>query len=273
MNSKYHRLDVQVYEYNQNQNSLNATAEINWNQLLQSPNLFKEVIQSPQIKAISSNLLNFRLDNGGIVLHSQTKKDIYDYTMSKAKQQIPTNKYTIFESAIKTLNLESNIETWQKQFGYNKLYDEVFKTATNNNMKSIQLYFQDSSGYAYVIWIWKGYYLSLGSGAEIGMYKKSSSIANHWDAVDFEVPMTLNLYNYYNENNIQHIFSWKPTNPQWWITGFNPNYPNVDVTKLVLLGSINLSEHKDMYNSLKLLNFTNTSLIFDDNTYTVWINW
>lgn len=47
------------------------------------------------------------------------------------------------------------------------------------------------------------------------------SVTDHYDAVDFELLMTLSLYNYYSRNNIGHVFSWLPTTEQWWITGFN----------------------------------------------------
>ena len=46
------------------------------------------------------------------------------------------------------------------------------------------------------------------------------------------MPMELYLYNYENSENINNIFSWNSEAPQWWITGFNPDYiNNVDVTK------------------------------------------
>lgn len=265
------------YEYNIDSNFVNKIDTIDWEKLKNSDNLIDDILQLPILKEIASKFLMFRLDNGGTVLHSQTNKDIYDYLMSEAKKNLPNDKYIIFQTAIKTLKIEENLETWQKQFGFNNLYDEVFRIATNNNMQSAQFYFNDSSGNDYALWIWRGYYLALGSGAEMGLYKRNTTESQHWDAVNFEVPMTLNLYNYYSENNIEHIFSWKPQNNQWWITGFNTNYPNVDVTKQVIIGSINFSEHKDMYNSLKEQTLKNNNLkdfiIFDDTKSTIWICW
>lgn len=272
------------YEYNPNGNSLSRLNDIDWNKLQSSGNVLNEVLNSPYFKEFASKTLMFRLDNGGTILHSQSKKDLYDYVMGKAKEKLSSTNYAIFQSAIKTLKVEDSLETWQKQFGYNKLYDEVFKVATNGNIRHAQLYFKDSAGSDYVLWLWKGDYLVLGSGAEMGLYKKNTTDSNlkdlnleHWDAVNFEVPMTLNLYNYHSENNIEHLFSWKPTNAQWWITGFNPNDANVDVTKHVMIGTVNLSDHKDMYNSLKEQAIANSQLknyvMFDDEESTVWIYW
>ena len=146
-------------------------------------------------------------------------------------------------------------------------------------MRSAKFYFQDNNNDEYVLWIWRGDYLTLGSGAEMGLYKKNIYIDNnteHWDAVDFEVPMTLNLYNYNSANDIEQIFSWKPENTQWWITGFNPNYSDIDVEKQVLTGTIDFSEHTDMYESLKENIGENKGnekyIIFDDVNYKLWIS-
>ncbi len=38
------------------------------------------------------------------------------------------------------------------------------------------------------------------------------------------MPMQLYLYNYENADNIEEVLSWRPTEKQWWITGFNPDY-------------------------------------------------
>lgn len=32
----------------------------------------------------------------------------------------------------------------------------------------------------------------------------------HWFVADFTLPMTLNLYNYYESKNIENIFCWAP---------------------------------------------------------------
>jgi len=52
---------------------------------------------------------------------------------------------------------------------------------------------------SYVLWVWKGDYWNLQSGAEMGLYVYDKTIANtpHYNSVDFELPMTLSLYNYY----------------------------------------------------------------------------
>lgn len=64
-------------------------------------------------------------------------------------------------------------------------------------------------------------------GSEMGIYKKAIDVdilgkdIEHWKVADFNLPMTLNLYE--NQNgSYTTLFNWYPENPQWWITGFNP---------------------------------------------------
>ena len=269
-NIPYYLTDFYVYDGN----TLKQNG-IDWRKLRQNENS----LNSKYLLEIVSNILNFRLDNGREVLHSQTSEEIYEYIMEEAKENLSTIEYLQFKIAAKYLGLENHTETWQKKYGYNDLYDKVFRIATNNNMRSAKFYFQDNNNDEYVLWIWRGDYLTLGSGAEMGLYKKNIYIDNnteHWDAVDFEVPMTLNLYNYNSANDIEQIFSWKPENTQWWITGFNPNYSDIDVEKQVLTGTIDFSEHTDMYESLKENIGENKGnekyIIFDDVNYKLWIS-
>ena len=273
-NIPYYLTDFYVYD--DSSNNLDKKNPINWGSLKQSRNIYNSSLNSNELLEFASNVLNFRLDNGGVVLHSQTQEEIYNYMMAEAQKNLSPLEYRSFKAAIEYLNIKDKTETWQKKYGYNDLYDKVFRIATKNNMRSTKLYFQDNNE-EYVLWVWRGDYLTLGSGAEMGLYKKRANTSyniEHWDAVDFEVPMTLNLYNYYSANNIEHVFSWKPENNQWWITGFNPNYSDIDVEKQVLLGTIDFSEHKNMYTSLKEnINQDNQNyVIFDDANYKVWIS-
>lgn len=273
-NIPYYLTDFYVYD--DSSNNLDKKNPINWESLRQSRNIYNSSLNSNELLEFASNVLNFRLDNGGVVLHSQTQEEIYNYMMAEAQKNLSPLEYRSFKAAVEYLNIKDKTETWQKKYGYNDLYDKVFRIATKNNMRSTKLYFQDNNE-EYVLWVWRGDYLTLGSGAEMGLYKKRANTSyniEHWDTVDFEVPMTLNLYNYYSANNIEHVFSWKPENNQWWITGFNPNYSDIDVEKQVLLGTIDFSEHKNMYTSLKEnINQDNQNyVIFDDANYKVWIS-
>ena len=138
----------------------------------------------------------------------------------------------------------------------------------------------------YSLWAWKGDYWNLQSGAEVGLYVYNEQLSeesgeDHYDVVDFEVPMTLSLYNYADSGTYQKVFNWVPSIEQWWITGFNPEFtePNPDI--MASVASVDLSGNKklfdailnadeidDYYHELKREN-----LIFDEKTQTVWIQW
>ena len=177
--------------------------------------------------------------------------------------------------------LHSDASNWQQIGGYNIVYDMIFKIGTGGNMRNIKFPFKDSDNKRYVIWAWRGSYLNLGSGAEIGVYTNPHTLPvvgiEQWDVVNFTLPMTLNLYNYYSKNDIENIFCWAPNAEQWWITGFNPEFDDPNVSKMVSLGSIDFVGHEDMFQSLKNEVENDATrkdlMIFDEDGHTIWFIW
>ena len=179
----------------------------------------------------------------------------------------------------------SQPNTWQRSFGYNDFYDDIFRIGSNMDVGKAEF---SSNNTKYILWLWKGDYWNLQSGAEIGLYENPTKLSGtfHYDAVDFEVPMTLSLYNYYSRNNIGHVFSWLPTTDQWWITGFNADFKNPNPNIMVSIGSVDLSSKLDIYDGLKskkenvlydhgdedYILFKN-NILLDDDTKTVWLIW
>lgn len=177
----------------------------------------------------------------------------------------------------------SQPETWQRYFGFNDFYDDVFRIATNMN----NLPFNFSVGKEdYALWMWKGDYWNLHSGAEIGLYVSPTEYSGtkHYDVIDFELPMTLSLYNYDSNDadKTDCLFRWAPEVKQWWVTGFNPKYKDPNPNVMVAVGSIDFTGYEDIYNGLKSAKNDydvdkkksyEDYLIFDDYNYTVWINW
>ncbi|SEW33557.1 DUF4474 domain-containing protein [[Clostridium] fimetarium] len=164
----------------------------------------------------------------------------------------------------------SQPDTWQRSFGYNDLYDDIFRIGSNMNY----IHF-NTTGNNYVLWLWKGDYWNLHSGAEIGLYTAPQNYEEemHYDAINFELPMKLSLYNYYSKNNIQNIFNWSPKVKQWWVTGFNANFKNPNPDVMVSIGSIDFSGHESIFNELKRSYNGNDNMIFDENGHTLWISW
>ena len=103
----------------------------------------------------------------------------------------------------------------------------------------------------FIVWMWKGDYLNLGAGSEMGIYRNlviDGQKTPHW-VVDrkYSLYMSATLV---GEDGYNIIYKYEPTEKQWWITGFNPNYMHVDpdkITSYFRLGFDNI----DMYNAFK----------------------
>ena len=117
----------------------------------------------------------------------------------------------------------------------------------------------------YTFWTWKGDYLNLGAGAELGI-NKASSIPGHW-VVDrsLALPMTLKLV----DNTGRILFTYAPTEKQWWITGFNPFYQDVFACNLKATFTVDFSGNRNMYREFKNKwgTQTNTPWRFNDRAY------
>lgn len=119
----------------------------------------------------------------------------------------------------------ANFDCWQQYFGYTDFYDVVFDSVTS--MRNAKFDFDvNADGYSdYILWAWKGDYLNLGAGAELGIYER-------WDYSDViwkidknnAMKMTLKL----DHKTKGTLFDWQPTEKQWWITGFDYNTQNVN---------------------------------------------
>ena len=209
-----------------------------------------------KISALGSDVLDFRYDENHIALHS-------------------------------------DIIQWQAIGGYNDFYDLIFNEATS--MKKIKLDF-NYGDYNYVVWAWKGNYLSLGAGSEVGFYKQDKFLQGvdkftgleHWMVAD-TLPMSLSLY----KKSGYSYYHWFPDMEQWWITGFVPDEYNwwfdqdsdnfIKEDQLVQIASVDFSNFgtekddtgKTAYERMKKKyeedpDYKN-NLIFDDKEQTLWI--
>lgn len=149
-------------------------------------------------------------------------------------------------------------DCWQAGAGYNSLYDFLFDLGTE--MRVTRTVFT-SEGVDYAVWAWKGDYINLGAGAELGIYRKSA-IPGHWDVdKNLAMPMTLKLTD--KEDNL--IFRYAPKEPQWWITGFKPSMQNVDPDDLKATFTVDFSQNSKMFEAFK--NVGGDGWYFDSKTY------
>lgn len=180
------------------------------------------------------------------------------------------------------LALHSDTTQWQKKFGYNDFYDKVFKTFTKMDKGKYKFVY---NGTNYVLWAWKGDYLNLGPGAELGFYYQNKLLedakedlgAEHWIVGD-TLPMTLSLYQRANENaSFFSRYHWFPDEDQWWITGFVPDeyhYKKISENDLIHVSSVDFKDREGMFEALRST-YEGTEkgkkLIFDVGDKKVWI--
>jgi RHS repeat-associated protein len=158
-------------------------------------------------------------------------------------------------------------DAWQQIGGYNSIYDAVFDFGTS--MKA-QYYGFSYGGQNYRFWAWKGDYINLGAGAELGIYQKSS-IPGHWDVnTSLALPMSMTLKD--NKGNL--LASYSPSDPQWWITSFNPSDKNVNANNLQVSFTVNFSGNKDIFDAFYKTwgNQKDTPWTFDKKNYTATLN-
>ena len=132
----------------------------------------------------------------------------------------------------------ANFDCWQQYFGYNDFYDFMFDLGTS--MKSEKFEFR-SQGKKYVLWAWKGNYINLGAGAELGIYYGGGP---HW-LVDKKLAMNMLMELRYRGSIIITYAA-----RTWWITGFNPSPKYLDAKASDLKASFVVKFNKEeMYNS------------------------
>lgn len=88
---------------------------------------------------------------------------------------------------------------------------------------------------------------------EVGIYKSVLSQGRRFYYVDKTVSLNMSLSVYYikykgvdlsDDSNL--VFTYGPSEKQWWITGFNPRYQNIKAKDLKLCCAI-FFENTDMY--------------------------
>ena len=109
----------------------------------------------------------------------------------------------------------ADFNCWQQYFGYNDIYDVVFDIGTSMEPAKFPFSY---NGQQYMIWAWKGDYINLGAGAELGIYYGGGP---HW-LVDKNLAMQMQLYlSYKGTPLLSH------SDFTWWITAFDSKYLNV----------------------------------------------
>lgn len=152
----------------------------------------------------------------------------------------------------------ADFDCWQQYFGYSDLYDVVFDSATSMRYGKFDFDINNDLFSDYILWAWKGDYLNLGAGAELGIYTRWKYSDTIWKVDKSKaMKMTLKL-NYKNKT----LFDYRPIEKQWWITGFDYKTQNVDRDDLTATFTVKFNDYhmyrcfKEKYNKSKEWNFS-----------------
>ena len=115
----------------------------------------------------------------------------------------------------------ADFDCWQQHFGYTKFYDFVFDIFTDMECNNEGIF--TFNGENYILWGWKGDYINLGAGAELGIYHGGKSRDSIWKVnKSLAMPMTLTLKYMSKDTIVDNWDNWG--NDAWWITAFNREY-------------------------------------------------
>lgn len=139
----------------------------------------------------------------------------------------------------------ANFDCWQAAFGYTDIYDSFFDAGTSMRNAKFEIDIDDDGRDDYILWAWKGDYLNLGAGAELGIYTRWEYNDSIW-TVDKNMAMKMSMK---LDRSGTNIIDWRPTQKQWWITGFNHNEWNASRDSLSATYEIEF-DNRMLYNSL-----------------------
>lgn len=150
----------------------------------------------------------------------------------------------------------ATVEAPQRAFGYNDLYNSVFALAgyvpnSNVSYKSFIAFFSEGA-YSYRIEGWKGNYMQMGVGSEIGIYAENTADREQRikDSFFYKLLCASNVRHYpvapkYMWPKIDlKISVWarsgertilaRPAQYHWWIDGFNPSEGTIHPDNLIV---------------------------------------
>ena len=141
-------------------------------------------------------------------------------------------------------NYHAIFDCWQQYFGYTKFYDFIFDIFTDMECNNEGMFTFNNQNY--ILWAWKGDYINLGAGAELGIYYGGKSKDSIWKVnKTLAMPMTLTLTHKVYGTIVDNWNNWG--NDAWWITAFNPNHTKVKAIDLTAYYTVQFKNEK-MFN-------------------------
>ena len=139
----------------------------------------------------------------------------------------------------------ADFDCWQKIFGMNKIYDIIFNLGSSMETNNEGNFTYNNENY--IFWAWKGDYINLGAGAELGIYYGGlEKDFSHWK-VDKSLVMSMSL-NLSHKTHGNIVKNWNNNGKEtWWINAFAPKYKKVKAQDLTANFIVEFKD-KNMFN-------------------------
>ena len=161
----------------------------------------------------------------------------------------------------------ADFNCWQQIFGYNSKYDLIFDLATSMEKNNEGIFKYNNQ--TYIFWAWKGDYINLGVGAELGIYYGGPwKNFSHWKVdKSLAMPMTLNLKHKIYGNIVEN---WNNNGEDsWWITAFAPKYKKMKAQDLTVNFTVKF-KNEGMFNAFDKIE--RKGWTFDKNKMIAYLN-
>lgn len=159
----------------------------------------------------------------------------------------------------------AKVDALQQYGGYNALYDMIFDQGTSATSERFTF---KAGGEEYAIWAWRGDYLNLGAGAELGIYQKVKGVDHYKVNRSISMRMTLKLY--VNLPNPKLVDYYRPNKKQWWITSFVPKFQRINVQNTKAEYSVDFSQQNALYKGFKQKYGKHSKWRFNDENRTAY---
>lgn len=154
----------------------------------------------------------------------------------------------------------------QQYAGYNSLFDMIFDKATSATSDRFDFRVGDKE---YALWAWRGDYLNLGAGAELGIYQKVKGVNHYVVNRSLSMRMTLKLYVKIG-GGYKIIDYYTPKNKQWWITSFATEFQRINAHDIKAEYSVDFSENNSLYKAFKRKYSSHPNWKFNDGNRTAY---
>ncbi len=130
----------------------------------------------------------------------------------------------------------AGLDAKQRAGGYNRAYDAVFSMVDYKYFKSRFEY----GSHSWLIEGWKGNYMNMGVGGEIGVYYNDSPYGSKLGCLEHYGPISDAdmLYMQFTLGRGGGVIMTKAREKHWWITGFRPSIGTIPSSSLTMTGAI-----------------------------------